>query len=67
MAVDRARFRMAVVGGAGGFSPLSPGEKRQRAAAEIGPGSNTGQKGQEDAIIDYLTLSTGISTSSRRC
>lgn len=56
MAVDRARFRMAVEGAAKGFSPLSPGEKGQQAAAGIGPGSNTGQKGQHDAIIDYLTL-----------
>ncbi|WP_164229422.1 replication initiation factor domain-containing protein [Stenotrophomonas maltophilia group sp. RY12688] len=61
MAVDRARFRMAVSGGAGGFSPLSPGEKGQRAAAEIGPGSNTGQKGQQDAIIDYLTIVVPLS------
>lgn len=61
MAVDRARFRMAVEGGAGGFSPLSRGEKGQRAAAEIGPGSNTGQKGQQDAIIDYLTIVVPLS------
>lgn len=59
MTVDRARFRMAVSGGVGGFSPLSPGEKGAAAAAAaagIGPGSNTGQKCQQDAIIDYLTL-----------
>ncbi|WP_239499605.1 hypothetical protein [Stenotrophomonas maltophilia] len=43
------------------MSPLSPGEKGQRAAAEIGPGSNTGQKGQQDAIIDYLTIVVPLS------
>lgn len=64
MAVDRARFRMAVEGGAGGFSPVSVGQKGAAAAAAaagIGPGSNTGQKGQEDAIIDYLTFVVPLS------
>ncbi len=61
MAVEITRFRMAVVGGAGSFSPLSPGEKRQLVAAAIGPGSNTGQNGQQDAIIDYLTIVVPLS------
>jgi len=70
MAIDRARFRMALAepvrtvltgNGVGGFSPLSRGEKGQRAAAEIGPGSNTGQRGQEDAIIDYVTFVVPLS------
>src|SRR5690606_9960836 len=36
------------------FSPVLPGEKS--GGGEIGPGSNTGQKGEGGAIIDYLTL-----------
>lgn len=52
---------MADEGGAGGFFPLSPGKKGQRAAAESSPGSNTGQKGQQDAIIDYLTIVVPLS------
>jgi Putative phage replication protein RstA len=36
------------------FSPVPSGEKS--GAGEIGPGSNTGQKGQGGAIVDYLTL-----------
>lgn len=43
--------RMAL---AGGFSPVCAGEKVT--GLEIGPGSNTGQKGESVAIIDYLTL-----------
>lgn len=37
-----------------GFSPVPPGEKGPPPAE--GPGSNTGQKGQAGALIDYLTL-----------
>lgn len=43
--------RMAL---AEGFSPVCVGEKGQ--GGQVGPGSNTGQKGESAAIIDYLTL-----------
>ncbi|MBV6778851.1 MULTISPECIES: replication initiation factor domain-containing protein [Xanthomonas] len=44
----------ALVAFAGSFSPVRAGEKV--GGREIGPTSNTGQKGQETGIIDYLTL-----------
>jgi len=38
------------------FSPVAAGEKVRSGGGEVGPGSNTGQKGPSAAIIDYLTL-----------
>lgn len=37
------------------FLPAGPVESRE-GAGQVGPGSNTGQKCQQTAIIDYLTL-----------
>lgn len=50
-----ARLMLACMPCNEGFSPVSTGEKGQ-GSVQIGPGSNTGQKGQQTAIIDYLTL-----------
>lgn len=55
MAAESARLMLACMPSNEGFSPVPTGEKGQ-GGVQVGPGSNTGQKGQQTAIIDYLTL-----------
>lgn len=56
MAADQSRLFVACMPFDGDFSPVSTGEKVRSGGGEVGPRSNTGQKGQQTAIVDYLTL-----------